>query len=93
MKKAFETFLIVFFFCHGAASIALIALIGDMMTAYYTSMIISAVAGLVAIGIDYINYLKRKDSSFREDLIDDEWVEINEQIKKEEKEAEAAETN
>jgi hypothetical protein len=90
MKKVFETFLIVFFFCHGAASIALMALIGDMMTAYYTSMALSAVAGLVAIGVDYIKYMKRKDSPFREDVIDDEMIEVNKEIKKKEKEAEEA---
>ena len=91
MKKVFETFLIVFFFCNGFGSILLIALIGDMATAYYTSLVLSAVSGLIAIGVDYINYMRRKDSPFREDIIDDEWIEINERLNKEEKEAAKAE--
>lgn len=90
MKKVFETFLIIFFFCHGAASIFLISIIGDMATAYYTSMILSAVAGLVALLIDYIKHLREKPHSL-DSVIDDVMLERNKEFKKKEKEA--AETN
>lgn len=69
-------FLIIFFMTHGIGSTLFPLIIDDLEAALHLSKLTAGAAALIALAVDYIKFMLRDDSPLREDILDNDFVDV-----------------
>jgi len=78
-----QLFLLIFLIGHGIGCIGFPIIIEDLEAAIRVSFLVASAATLIAVIVDYVKFMLRKDSSLRADILDDGFVKHSKEIIKE----------
>ena len=71
-----QLFILMMLVSHGIGCICFPMIIEDLEVAVRVSFLVAFAAALIAVIVDYVKFMLRKDSSFRSDVLDDGFVEV-----------------